>query len=83
MLTSNAMLAQNIITPWGQTRPQWICEHCGIRNNTWDKNGHLAHVYRQALTPGGPQLDLCGICRASLSATKDAPPQGDLFSACR
>ena len=75
------MISQNIATAWDQPRPQWVCEHCGISNNSWDKNGNLAHVYRQAITQGGVQLDLCGICRASLSAAKDAPQQRDLFSA--
>ena len=75
------MLAQNRAAAWGEPHTQWVCEHCGISNNSWDKNGNLAHVYRQALTPGGTELDLCGICRASLSATKDSP-QGDLFAFC-
>jgi hypothetical protein len=77
------MLAQNRVTDWGTPHPQWVCEHCGISNNSWDKNGNLAHVYRQAMALGGPPLDLCGLCRASLSITKTASPQqGDLFLSC-
>ena len=74
------MLEQNKVPAfWGDYVPPWICERCGIANNTWDRNNNLSHVYRDRIRDAGPLLDLCGLCRAHLTTRRSADTQPDLF----
>lgn len=61
------MLERNRASVWGEHAAQWVCERCGIENNSRDRNGNLAHVYRREVRDGVPMLDLCLLCRATLT----------------